>query len=66
MKKSTACQHESEGSLHWKIHSIAKEFMHLLIFLHTLVINLYAISWASKQVFPQLCIAKSKAGLEKS
>lgn len=41
---------------------IAEEFMHLLIFLHARVINLRAINQASKQGFPQLCIAQSKAG----
>lgn len=44
------------------MHSRAEEFMHLLIFLHTQVINLCAINWASKQGFPQLCIAPGKAG----
>jgi len=48
------------------MHSIAKEFMHLLVFLHSHVINLYVISWASEQAFPPLCIAQCKTSPEKS
>lgn len=33
-----------------------------LFFLQTHVINLCAINWASKEGFPQLCIAQGKAG----